>query len=47
MHSRQEGTVKWFDDGRGIGLLGVQCSQGTSLVCQGQLPASQLSQVFH
>lgn len=21
MHSRQEGTVKWFDDGRGIGLL--------------------------
>jgi len=46
MHSRQEGTVKWSDEEQGIGLLGVQCSQGTSFG-QGQSPGSQLSQVFH
>jgi cold shock CspA family protein len=24
MHSRQEGTVKWFDEGRGIGVISVE-----------------------
>ena len=24
MHSRQEGTVKWFDEGRGIGVISAE-----------------------
>lgn len=24
MHSRQEGTVKWFDEGRGIGIISAE-----------------------
>ncbi|WP_043202863.1 cold-shock protein [Pseudomonas putida] len=32
MHSRQEGTVKWFDEGRGIGVISVEGERRDYLV---------------
>lgn len=36
MHSRQEGTVKWFDEGRGIGVrcaaVNVALSEGVRVL---------------
>lgn len=32
MHSHQEGTVKWFDEGRGIGVISVEGERRDYLV---------------
>jgi cold shock CspA family protein len=32
MHSRQEGTVKWFDEGWGIGVISVEGERRDYLV---------------
>ncbi|RZI91550.1 MAG: hypothetical protein EOP15_00560 [Pseudomonas sp.] len=32
MHSRQEGTVKWFDEGRGIGVISAEGERRDYLV---------------